>query len=159
MAGTGDQSDQDAWLLQEVVARRPADAREWVGVVLARSAASSAGVARYRVQVDRSAVQLEVADEDMVLYEMRVRSRHLLVLWGDLELEIQGPFVDEAARFAAARAIREDSDEDGVHWLDLIEMAGAITPHGGDYAGGALSDDEADEGDGEGADDQTSPRR
>jgi len=32
-----------------------------------------------------------------------VRSRHLLVLWGDLELEMQGPFADEAARFAAAR--------------------------------------------------------
>jgi hypothetical protein len=96
----------------------------------------------------------------MVGYETRVRSRHLLVVWGDLELEVQGPFPDEDARFAEARAIRDESDEHGVHWLDLIELDGAITPHGGDYPGGAFSDDEADDADeGGGADEQTSPRR
>jgi hypothetical protein len=64
-----------------------------------------------------------------------VRSRHLIVVWGDVESEIQGPYASEEARFAAAREIRadsdEDADEDGVHWLDLVELDGVITPHGG----------------------------
>jgi hypothetical protein len=99
-------------------------------------------------------VQLEVSVEDQVRYETRVRSRHLLVVWGDVELEILGPYASEEARIAAAREIRADSDDDGVHWLDLVELDGVITPHGGDYAGAAFADDQADNGADDGADDE-----
>jgi hypothetical protein len=78
----------------------------------------------------------------MVLYATRVRSRHLIVVWGDVELELLGPYASDEARFAAAREIRAESDDDGVHWLDLLKLDGVITPHGGDYSGAAFADDE-----------------
>jgi hypothetical protein len=79
-----------------------------------------------------------------------VRSRHPIVLWGDLELEIQGPYATEEARFAAARETRADSEDAGVHWLDLVDLVepdGVITPHGGDYAGATFADEADDEAD------------
>jgi hypothetical protein len=156
MTETGEARDQDPWLHQEVVARRrPEDAREWIGFVLDRSAPDQP--ARYRVQPDRTALQIDVSVADMALYATRVRSRHLLVLWGDVELEIQGPYASEEERVAAASEIRADSDDDGVHWLDLVELDGVIMPHGGDWSGGAFAGDEADnEADNE-ADDASDP--
>jgi hypothetical protein len=78
----------------------------------------------------------------MAPYANRVRSRHLIVVWGDVELEFLGPYATEEARVAAARDICAESDDDGVHWLDLVELDGVITPYGGDYSGAAFADDE-----------------
>jgi hypothetical protein len=109
MTEPGAPRDQDPWLHREVVARRqPAATREWVGDVLDWCAPVGSGT--YRVQPDRTALQLEDSLKDMVLYATRVRSRHLIVVRGDVELEILGPHATEEARFADAQA---DDAEDG----------------------------------------------
>jgi hypothetical protein len=106
---------------------------------------ATAGSARYRVQPDKTALSIDVSVEDMALYATRVRSRHLIVVWGDVELVLLGPYATDEERFAAARDIRADSDDDGVHWPDLVALDRVITPHGGDYSGAAFADDEADD--------------
>lgn len=43
---------------------------------------------------------------------------YLLVVWHDVEPELEGPFNTEDDRYARARQIREESDEHGVYPLD-----------------------------------------
>lgn len=69
----------------------------------------------------------------------------LVIICGDVEAELQGPYPTDEARDAAAKAYRADDGgefSDGIHWLD-IDSQGA--PSIGDYSGGFFDTDEGDE--------------
>ncbi len=65
--------------------------------------------------------------------------RYLVVVYGDVEPRLRGPFKTDATRLAAARKHRrEEGNEDGLFRLD-IDAKGrpSIWP----YSGGEMSDD------------------
>lgn len=68
---------------------------------------------------------------------------YLLVVWGDAELSLRGPYGTAAERDAEARAHRErEGPEDGLHWLDQNEDG---TLEAGDYPGAFFMDGDEDD--------------
>lgn len=45
-------------------------------------------------------------------------NRYLLIVWHDIEPQLEGPFDNDEARLARAREVREESDEHGVYRLN-----------------------------------------
>lgn len=69
----------------------------------------------------------------------------LVIVCGDVEAELQGPFATDELRDVAAKKYRaQDGDEspDGIHWLDVDSQG---IPSIGDYSGGFFDTDEDDE--------------
>jgi hypothetical protein len=60
-------------------------------------------------------------------------AKHLLVMWGDVEPQLIGPFDTDEARLEAARKHRrEQSDEDGLYMLDAVGPVSVWPFTGGD---------------------------
>ena len=60
------------------------------------------------------------------------RDLHLLFIWGDVEPELHGPFVSDAARDQEARQLRaERGDDHGIYPLDIVNGM----PEVGTYSG------------------------
>lgn len=60
---------------------------------------------------------------------------YLLILWHDVQPELEGPFGDDEARLARAREIRDDSDEHGVYRLDAAGDVEVAPFSGGEIEG------------------------
>lgn len=61
---------------------------------------------------------------------------YLIIVEGDVEPDIGGPYADEAARDKRARELREEhGDETGIYMLDIDEQG---NPTSGAYSGGGL---------------------
>ena len=69
----------------------------------------------------------------------------LIIVCGDVEAELQGPFETDELRDAAAKEYRADDGgefSDGIHWLDIDSQG---IPSIGDYSGAFFDTDEGDE--------------
>lgn len=68
------------------------------------------------------------------------RQRHVIIVVGDVEPSVYGPFVTDVQRDAVAIAHREsDYDKaDGIFKLDLVVKDGIITPIVEPYSGAEL---------------------
>ena len=63
--------------------------------------------------------------------------RYLVFVWGDVEPQICGPYVDESAQDKAAIALRrEEGDRHGIYWLVIVDGI----PEIGAYSGGFMDD-------------------
>jgi hypothetical protein len=48
------------------------------------------------------------------------KHHYLVVIWGDVEPQLRGPFKSDSTRLAAARKYRRDEgDDDGLYRLDI----------------------------------------
>jgi hypothetical protein len=66
----------------------------------------------------------------------------LIVVYGDLEPGLVGPYRTEAKRDKEAFTLQKESDENGVYWMDTAKNK---APDIGSYSGGFMSMGEKEE--------------